>query len=306
MNQPPGYPPGGPPYPGAPGAFPQQGLAPAPGAPPPQQPGHGVQGTQLMANAPINIAQFEAQARAQAAAAAAAQQQPYGQPPGGPPPGYGAPPGAPPPQYGQPPLQPYGQPPQQAYGQPPPQPYGPPPQQAYGQPPAQQAPYGQPPAPYGQPQGYPGAQGYGQPGAPPQQPGVQGPQFGIGGIGPGGIPRINFKGGDFSPTKIVNVILKGDGYESPRKMGALFIGAAMAFYIVNTVLIFALHLYYPYFYSLGAIIWWGGWWLLIFGQPRKTPDGSPAPMWGRIGLAVCLAFGILSALGTAFSMRMAF
>jgi len=301
MNQPPGYPPGGPPYPGAPGAFPQQGQAPQGQAP--QQPGHGLQGTQLMANAPINVAQFEAQARAQAAAAAAQQQQQqYGQPPGGPP-GYGAPPGAPPPQYGQPPQQAYGQ------QQQPQQPYGPPPAQPYGQAPAMygqpqpQAPYGQPQAPYGQQAGYPGAQGYGQPGAPQQQQGMQAPQLGIGGFGPGGIPRINFSGGDFSPTKIVNVILKGDGYESPRKMGALFIGAAMAFYVVNTVLIFALHLYYPYFYSLGAIIWWAGWWLLIFGQPRKTADGSPSAMWGRIGLAVCLAFGLLSALGTAFSMR---
>jgi hypothetical protein len=243
-----------------------------------------------MANAPINVAQFEAQARAQAAAAQ--QQQQYGQPPPG-----GAPPGdgAPPPQYGQPP--------QQAYGQPQPQPYGQAPG-GYGQPQAQ-APYGQPQAQYGQPPGYPGAPGYGQPGA-QQQQGMQAPQVGIGGFGPGGIPRINFSGGDFSPTKIMNVIVKGDGYESPRKMGALFIGAAMAFYIVNTVLIFALHLYYPYFYSLGAIIWWAGWWLLIFGQPRKTADGSPSAMWGRIGLAVCLAFGLLSALGTAFSMRMAF
>jgi hypothetical protein len=266
-----------------------------------------------MVNAPINVAQFEAQARAQAAAAAQQQQQQqYGQPPGGSPPGYGAPPGAPP-QYGQPPQQSYGQPPQSPYGQPPQQAYGQqPPAQAYGQAPpaygqpAPQAAFGQPQAPYGQPPGYAGAPGYGQPGAPQPQPGMQAPQIGIGGFGPGGIPRINFSGGDFSPTKIVNVIVKGDGYESPRRMGALFIGAAMAFYIVNTVLIFALHLYYPYFYSLGAIIWWAGWWLLIFGQPRKTTDGSPSAMWGRIGLAVCLAFGALSALGTAFSMRMAF
>ena len=288
MNQPPGHPPGGPPYPGAPGAFPQQGQAPQ--GQPPQRPGHGAQGTQLMVNAPVNVAQFEAQARAQAAAAAAAQQQQqqqYGPPPGGPPQGYGAPPGVPP-QYGQPPPQP-------SYGQPPPgQPYGQAPA-GYGQ--------AQPQAPYGQAPGYPGAPGYGQAGAPPQQQGMQGPQLGIGGFGPGGIPRIHFSGGDFSPTKIVNVLVKGDGYENPRKMGALFIGAALAFYIVNTVLIFALHLYYPYFYSLGAIIWWAGWWLLIFGQPRKTPDGSPAAMWGRVGLAACLAFGLLSALGTAFSMR---
>jgi len=249
-----------------------------------------------MANAPINVAQFEAQARAQAAAAQQQQQPQYGQPPGAPP-AYGAPPGAPP-QYGQPPQQPYGQPPAQPYGQPPAG-YGQPqPQAPYGQP---QAPYGQPPAPYGQPPGYPGAPGYGQPAGQPQ--GMQAPQIGIGGFGPGGIPRINFSGGDFSPTKIMNVIVKGDGYESPRRMGALFIGLAMAFYVVNTVLIFALHFYYGYFYSLGAIIWWAGWWLLIFGQPRKTADGSPSAMWGRIGLAACLAFGLLSALGTAFSMR---
>jgi hypothetical protein len=131
-------------------------------------------------------------------------------------------------------------------------------------------------------------------------------QFGIGGVGAGGIPRIQFSGGDFSPTKIVNVIVKGDGYESPRKMGGLFILASIAFYVVNTILIFAAHLYYPYFYSLGAVIWWAGWWLLIFGQPRRTADGSPAPMWGRIGLAVCLAFGLLSALGAVFSAHVMF
>ena len=108
--------PGGPPYPGAPGAFPQQGQAPQ--GQPAQQAGHGLAGTQLMANAPINVAQFEAQARAQAAAQQQQQQQQqYGQPPGGSPPAYGAPPGASP-QYGQPPS-PYGQPPQPAYGQPP-------------------------------------------------------------------------------------------------------------------------------------------------------------------------------------------
>lgn len=137
MNQPPGYPPGGPQYPGQPGAFPQQGQ-PQQGQVPQQ--GQKFQGTQLMPGAP--------------------QQQgaPYGQQPG-----YGQPA----PQYGQPPAQQpqYGQPPQQGYGQPAPQ---------YGQPPAQQPQYGQPPPQqaqqqYGQPPG-----GYGQPpqqqyGAPPQQ-----------------------------------------------------------------------------------------------------------------------------------------
>jgi hypothetical protein len=151
MNQPPGYPPGGPQYPGQPGGFPQQGQ---PQQAPQQKP---FQGTQLMPGAP---------------AQPGAQPQQYGQPP----PGYGQPPyGQPPqqPQYGQPPPG-YGQPPQQQpqYGQPAP---------GYGQPPAQQPAYGQPPQQqaYGQaPYGAPPQQGYGAP--PQQQYGMQQqqPQYG--------------------------------------------------------------------------------------------------------------------------------
>lgn len=147
MNQPPGYPPGGPPYPG-------QGLPPgqAPqGAP--QQSG----GTQLMP-------QFGQPPAPNPAAA------PYGAPPPQqPPPGYGPPPQAP---------QQYGQPPQQApYGQPPPG-YGPPGQQP---PPGYGPPGGAPPG-YGPPQQqapqYPMQQypGQLQPGAmQPQQPGGMNP-----------------------------------------------------------------------------------------------------------------------------------
>ena len=112
MNQPPGYPPGGPPKPFG--------------------------GTQLMPGAPAMPPQQQP------------QQPPFGQPPGQPygappaqaPPGYGQPPPGQP-GYGQPPPgQPaYGQPPpgQPAYGQPPPG------QPAYGQPPPGQPAYGQPP-----------------------------------------------------------------------------------------------------------------------------------------------------------------
>ena len=132
MNQPPGYPPGGPQYPGQPGAFPQQGQ-PQQGQP--QQGQKPFQGTQLMPGAPQQPGQPQ-----------------YGQPPPGygqPQPGYGQPQQQQQPQYGQPPQQQpqYGQPPQQQpqYGQPPPQQqpqYGQPPQQQYGM--QQQAPaYGQ-------------------------------------------------------------------------------------------------------------------------------------------------------------------
>jgi hypothetical protein len=183
MNQPPGYPPGGPPYPGQPGAFPQQGQPQQGQAP--QQPAKPFQGTQLMPGAPMNPALQAAQAQAAAAQAAAAggyaqqpppaygqppQQPPYGQPPpayGQPPPAYGQPPAA----YGQPPAG-YGQP-QPGYGQQPPPGYGPPPQGGaapYGV----QGGYGQPPPGYGPAPGYA-----------PMQPGaalapITGGSFGIG------------------------------------------------------------------------------------------------------------------------------
>ena len=117
MNQPPGYPPGGPQYPGQPGAFPQQGQ-PQQGQP--QQGQKPFQGTQLMPGAPQQQGQPQ-----------------YGQPP----PGYGQPQQG----YGQPPQQQpqYGQPPQQQYGAPQQQPqygmqqaapgYGAPGAQAFGQ-----------------------------------------------------------------------------------------------------------------------------------------------------------------------------
>ena len=296
MNQPPGYPPGGPPYPGAPAGYPppqQQGQ------PAPQQPAPG--GTMLMANAPVNVAQFAAQAQAQAAAAQQQQQQ-YGQPPQGAlPPGYGVPnqqPG-----YGAPQPQGYGQQPQAPYGQAPAAPYGQPPGASpYG------APAGAPPgmpgaAPYGQqPGAYPGAAPYGQPGQPPpQQQGNLG--FGIAGIGAGGIPRINVRTGDYHPNKLFRAVVSGEGYEKPRMFGLTLLGLSIAFAVINGILIFVLHLYYPYLYILAGPLWWAGWWMLIFGQPKSNPDGSPAAMWGRIGLGVCLAFGLLSGLSMSFAMH---
>jgi hypothetical protein len=308
MNQPPGggYPPG-PPYQGQPG-FPQQGYPqqqpqqqqaqPAPvGQPGAAKP---FMGTALMPGAPaipgmnqMNPAQA---AQAQVAAAQqAAQQQQYG--------------GAPPQQqqYG-------GAPPQQQYG-------GAPPQQAYGAAPGGYDPNAQAQGPQG---GYPGAapqggypggqQPYGQPpggyGAPPQQggpmqqqqqPGGVGmPQLGIGGFGSHGMPRINIGGGDFSPMKLVGAITTGQGFNSPRKMGAIMIGLSFVLGIVNTILVLVLHLYYPYLYSVAAIFGWAGTWLLVTGQPRARDDGTPAPMWSRIGLAAFFGWGVLVGAALCF------
>ncbi|HLK37176.1 MAG TPA: hypothetical protein VKU41_10530 [Polyangiaceae bacterium] len=114
MNQPPGQPPGGPPYPGQPGAYPQQPQGAHPQGPQAQgtgAPGKGIQGTQIMPNAPMSpgIAAVQGQGPAPAPSApglAAPPSPPYGPAPyGQPPPGYGPPPGYPPqpaPGYGPP------------------------------------------------------------------------------------------------------------------------------------------------------------------------------------------------------------
>lgn len=298
MNQPPGYPPGGPPqYPGQPGqpGFPQQGQVPQ--AQPPAPKGN-LGGTMLMPSSP-QAAQI---AQAQAAALAAQQQPAYGQQPSpGAPPGYGAPP----PVYGQAPQgQPgFGQPPP-GYGAPPgaaPPPYGAPPPGApgaYGAPPV--APYGAPPPAYGAP---PGPGGYPQQGIQPGQPPPQqggGMNFGIGGVGPGGIPRIKVGVGDYHPNKLFSAVVKGEGYASPRTFGLVMLGLAVAFSVVNAVLIFGLHLYYPYLYILAGPLGWGGLFMVVLGQPRATTDGSPVPMWARIGLGACLVIGILIGCSMSF------
>lgn len=78
------------------------------------------------------------------------------------------------------------------------------------------------------------------------------------------------------------------------------LGISIVFAIVNAVLIFVLHLYYPYLYIIAGPLWWGAWWMIIFGQPRLTADGSKSALWGRIGLGVCLATGLLAGLGMSF------
>jgi hypothetical protein len=116
--------------------------------------------------------------------------------------------------------------------------------------------------------------------------------FGVGGFGAHGMPRINISGGDWHPKNLWAAVMTGKGFTAPRKTGLLMIGMAVAFMVINIVLLF-IHLYYPYLFALACPIWWGGLWLAIVGQPRATPDGSPAPMWSRVLLGACLVFGIL-------------
>ncbi|MFO0638665.1 MAG: hypothetical protein U0183_05580 [Polyangiaceae bacterium] len=272
--QQPGY--GQPQQPGFPGQPQQPGFGGQPGFDPnaggygqPQQPGYGQQPG------------FDPNAGGYG-------QQPGMQPGFGQPqqPGFGQQPGAMPGGYGAPPQQP-GMP-QQGFGG---QPGFDPNAGQFGQQP------GAMPGGYGQPQqpGMPGAQpGYG---APPQQPaGGQGNmQIGIGGVSfqAPTIGGVNLGGSDFSKDALMAAVVQGKGFESPRKVGGAMVGLGMLFAILNSILIFVLHLYYPYLYTIGAIFWWGGLWLVVTGQPKRSADGSPAPMWARAGLGACLVIGLI-------------
>jgi hypothetical protein len=115
------------------------------------------------------------------------------------------------------------------------------------------------------------------------------------------MPRISVASGDFHPRRFVGAVVSGNGFDSPRKLGLMMIGVAVVFSVINFVLIMVLSRYYPYLYSLGSILGWGGLWLAITGQPKATTDGTTVPMWSRVGLGVALVFGTLSGLSLVLS-----
>jgi hypothetical protein len=141
--------------------------------------------------------------------------------------------------------------------------------------------------------------------APPPQQAQQGGgmNFGLAGVGPGGIPRIKVGVGDYHPNKLFSAVVKGEGYANPRMFGLVMLGIAIAFTVINFVLIFVLHLYYPYLYILSGPLGWAGLWMVITGQPKVTTDGSPVPLWGRIGLGACLGIGLLIGMLMVFAMH---
>lgn len=141
-------------------------------------------------------------------------------------------------------------------------------------------------------------QGPGQQGTPPAQGGGVG--IGLGSMGAGGIPRIKVNAGDYHPTKLWNAVASGEGFAKPRMMGISMVGLAVLLAIGNAVLMLIVHIYYPYLYSLSAVVWWGGLWLLLTGQPQATADGSKCAMWGRAGLGAFLVIGVLVGIAMCF------
>jgi hypothetical protein len=145
-----------------------------------------------------------------------------------------------------------------------------------------------------QPQG----PGQGTPQPPPQQGG--GMSVGLGSIGRGGIPRVKVDAGDYHPSKLWSAVASGEGFAKPRMMGLAMVGLSIVLTVVNTILVLFVHIYYPYLYSLGAIFWWAGLWLVITGQPQTPADGSKAAMWGRAGLGAFLVIGVLMGIAMIF------
>jgi hypothetical protein len=141
-------------------------------------------------------------------------------------------------------------------------------------------------------------QGPGQQGTPPAQGGGVG--IGLGSMGAGGIPRLKVDAGDYHPRRLWSAVASGEGFAKPRMMGLMMLALAIAFAIGNAILMLVAHIYYPYLYSLSAVIWWGGVWLLVTGHPQATTDGSKAPMWARAGLAAFLVIGVLVGIAMCF------
>jgi hypothetical protein len=110
-------------------------------------------------------------------------------------------------------------------------------------------------------------------------------------------------GGDFHPMALYRAVASGTGFHKPRLMGGGFLGLSIAFFAVNVVLMYVLHIYFPYFWALVPLFGMAGLWMLITGQPQTTEDGSPCVMWGRIGLAACLAVGLLGGVGMIFAVN---
>lgn len=106
--------------------------------------------------------------------------------------------------------------------------------------------------------------------------------------------------GSFSYTAISHALISGEGFDSPRKFGAMAAALGFGILIISTILIAVVHIWFPYFYILAFPLFWGGIWMLILGQPAKQPDGSKAPMWGRIVIGAVMVLGLLQGLGAAF------
>jgi hypothetical protein len=111
---------------------------------------------------------------------------------------------------------------------------------------------------------------------------------------------VNVGMGGFHPNAIARSLINGDGFPEPRKFGLMAAALGFGILVIESILIFAVHIWFPWFYIIAFPLFWGGVWMLILGQPKAQPDGSKAPMWGRVVVGGVMVLGILQGLSFAF------
>jgi hypothetical protein len=88
----------------------------------------------------------------------------------------------------------------------------------------------------------------------------------------------------------------GAGLERPRVFGAFALAAAAVAILLNVATAALMNEVYLMPLALGGFIAPAGLWLLATGEPRDRGDGTRAPLWGRVGLGVALAAGLVIAV----------
>ena len=97
---------------------------------------------------------------------------------------------------------------------------------------------------------------------------------------------------DLSPGALVSAVTTGEGFENPRVVALASAGLGVLLAIGNFVLIYVLHMYYPYLLAIAPILVLGGLFMLATGEPLRR-EGQTAPMWTRAGLAGSMVLGLV-------------
>ena len=97
---------------------------------------------------------------------------------------------------------------------------------------------------------------------------------------------------DLSPGALVSAVTTGEGFANPRVVALAAAGLGVLLAVGNFVLIYVLHMYYPYLLAIAPILVLAGVFMLATGEPKTRGEGQTAPMWTRAGLAGSMLVGL--------------
>jgi hypothetical protein len=104
--------------------------------------------------------------------------------------------------------------------------------------------------------------------------------------------RLGFSNASWSPGALWGKAMSGQGFEGPRKVGLIMLGLAAAFIAGNVLMVKIAHIYYRFLYAGGAVCLLAGLFLLVTGQPKAKPDGTPVSGGARFGFITSIVIGI--------------